>query len=463
MPIVVLILIMFIPMAKADINVNLVLKNNCPYSVKFTWGNSDSMVVSEFKRLRTNSTFSFRQSGDTHGFIKYYDQKDIENGALVFRTVRKILQENTFEVTAKRGSISIDQKEMAWHRWYGTPSFTVTSCPSTIDIQHSQIFSGITRILIFGDSLSDTGSLHKKTWGVIPKSLPYYNGAFSNGEVWSTLLRSELGGRIPISNYAVGGATAHSSLSSLIRYTLGDEVDNFHKESAHKKWKDQKNYLAFIFIGANDYINKEHMLVPARKEYVGKIISDINNAAKSLLNKGVKKITFVGLPDLGLTPRCSQDHKSAELVGDLSRMHNTRLLDLVSSYKDRYPGTGYEFTYVGIMDVINQVVHGTEQFNRKYRLHITNVADSCWKGGYYGYKKRSMGIENQDDSILKKLPDTADIQAAFQMSANTGKLCSDPDSYMFWDRVHPTARVHGVIYKIIKNNLGVKTVQQLAP
>ncbi len=40
------------------------------------------------------------------------------------------------------------------------------------------------RIVMFGDSLSDTGKMYGKMRGYLPSSPPYYQGRFSNGPVW---------------------------------------------------------------------------------------------------------------------------------------------------------------------------------------------------------------------------------------------------------------------------------------
>lgn len=39
------------------------------------------------------------------------------------------------------------------------------------------------RIVMFGDSLSDTGKMYGKMRGYLPSSPPYYQGRFSNGPV----------------------------------------------------------------------------------------------------------------------------------------------------------------------------------------------------------------------------------------------------------------------------------------
>src|SRR5258708_9793252 len=46
--------------------------------------------------------------------------------------------------------------------------------------------NSLNNIVVFGDSLSDTGNLYKIY--KIPVSPPYYEGRFSNGPVWPEIL-----------------------------------------------------------------------------------------------------------------------------------------------------------------------------------------------------------------------------------------------------------------------------------
>lgn len=56
------------------------------------------------------------------------------------------------------------------------------------------------RIVAFGDSLSDIGNFYRLTGGVLPPP-PYDNGRFSNGPLWIEYLADDLGmpGRVSIS------------------------------------------------------------------------------------------------------------------------------------------------------------------------------------------------------------------------------------------------------------------------
>src|SRR4051812_8541313 len=60
-----------------------------------------------------------------------------------------------------------------------------------------------TKLVVLGDSLSDTGNLFAATGGAIPPS-PYYLGRFSNGPVWVEYLAEALD--VPFEDYAYGGA-----------------------------------------------------------------------------------------------------------------------------------------------------------------------------------------------------------------------------------------------------------------
>src|SRR5262245_39269890 len=66
-----------------------------------------------------------------------------------------------------------------------------------------------TRLVVLGDSLSDTGAVFAVTQGAAPASPPYYAGRFSNGPVWPEYLGAALS--IPVQNFAYGGTQTSSA------------------------------------------------------------------------------------------------------------------------------------------------------------------------------------------------------------------------------------------------------------
>ncbi len=60
------------------------------------------------------------------------------------------------------------------------------------------------RVVMFGDSLSDTGNMYRLSKRKIPSRSSYYKGRYSNGSVWLEYIRSKMG--IRTQNLAHGGA-----------------------------------------------------------------------------------------------------------------------------------------------------------------------------------------------------------------------------------------------------------------
>jgi GDSL-like Lipase/Acylhydrolase len=87
--------------------------------------------------------------------------------------------------------------------------------PLTIDLGNTLGDRSFDQLVIFGDSLSDTGNLSRALGGLFPPP-PYFNGRLSNGPLWLEYLAPELG----ISNVAnfafAGSTTGRSNIASII-------------------------------------------------------------------------------------------------------------------------------------------------------------------------------------------------------------------------------------------------------
>src|SRR3569832_674500 len=84
-------------------------------------------------------------------------------------------------------------------------------------ILSTQSSDSINELYVFGDSLSDMGTVFRMTGGMYPPNPTYYKGRYSNGRVWVEYLADRL--KLPsdrVTNFAYGGATSGSSSSSLV-------------------------------------------------------------------------------------------------------------------------------------------------------------------------------------------------------------------------------------------------------
>ncbi|CEG55512.1 Phosphatidylcholine-sterol acyltransferase (fragment) [Legionella fallonii LLAP-10] len=110
-------------------------------------------------------------------------------------------------------------------------------------------------MVIFGDSISDTGNLYRFMWNKLPISPPYYQGRFSNGPLWIEQLYSSYSPQDYVDgfqNYAVGGTGAVFSYKQNLPFTFGREVSDYLYWNTYGK---KATTLYTIWIGANNYLN----------------------------------------------------------------------------------------------------------------------------------------------------------------------------------------------------------------
>ena len=108
----------------------------------------------------------------------------------------------------------------------------------------------INHLYVFGDSLSDTGTVFRATGGMYPPQPTYYQGRYSNGRVWVEYLGDRLSlSSTQVNNFACGGATTSSDRNSLVPGLL-TQVKSFTQTHA----KADSKALYVLWVGANDYL-----------------------------------------------------------------------------------------------------------------------------------------------------------------------------------------------------------------
>ncbi len=239
----------------------------------------------------------------------------------------------------------------------------------------------IDHLYIFGDSLSDTGNVFQATNQAYPPSPSYFQGRYSNGQVWVEYLSNKLGiARNQQTNLAYGGATTGAVDVQGVPGLL-TQVQQFLQRSRQL----DPNAAYIVWAGANDYLNGTG--TPTQT------VDNVKRSLSLLQQAGAKKLLVANLPDLGKLPSTRNTSYSAALSA-ATTAHNTALATAVKQLNQ----TGQ----VILLDA-----------NRLYRDAIATPT--------------KFGFTNVTAACLNN------------------SACQQPNQFLFWDGIHPTTAAHQLL------------------
>ncbi|MBW4560232.1 MAG: SGNH/GDSL hydrolase family protein [Mojavia pulchra JT2-VF2] len=279
-------------------------------------------------------------------------------------------------------------------------------------------FSGI---YVFGDSLSDTGNIYNALGETYPPSPPYFEGRFSNGQIWVDYLADQLklkttlvtdlvpdldftklpNTTLPTQgvNFAFGGAS--SGLGNAVFPNSGlpgvqAQVQGFAANLQAKNQMADPDALYTVWGGANDFIftNPQDSTTP---------LNNISQALNTLTGAGAKNILVFNLPDLSKIP--FEQSQPQEVRDTLQQSVNTYNSALKQTLDDLSNNPNLNIISVDVNSLFEEATTSPDTFG------FTNVTDPCLK----------------------------------LTSPTTYITCPNPDKYLFWDDVHPTTATHKVI------------------
>lgn len=257
--------------------------------------------------------------------------------------------------------------------------------------------TAFSKIVVFGDSLNDTGNLTRLTNGVFPNAPTYTYGRQTNGPVWVEYLAEDLGLANKVLNYAVVGAMTKpapgfptgnvwsDTYPGLEGTDVASQVNEF---ALDVRGRADPCALYVLEGGANDFPRVQDPSV---------IVSNLIGSLLALEKIGAKHILLLNLPDIGKTPRVIL----AERLGYIP------------------PGSGA--FYSGACAQLNQaLVDAVAQVSAK---HVTvTFADT------YGFMNKVEADPASYQIVEAQMP-------WLLFGAGT-----DPVEWFFWDDLHPTTR-----------------------
>jgi phospholipase/lecithinase/hemolysin len=276
-------------------------------------------------------------------------------------------------------------------------------------------------IVVFGDSLSDTGNvahLSEAKYGVrIPGPIAdYTDGRFTDGfdtlpaaqkyfGVWVEQFAASLPSKPEILNsldggtdYAYGFATTGNGTTTLSfgppPNSLSVQVENIGKQITDylaTRPKIDKKTLFIVWGGAIDVLNAAS---PA--DVIEAAIQQTLNIQR-LINAGATQFLVPNLPPLGLAPRLNGSPATSIPFDAASVLYNSYLATGLAVLRDFYPSRHLRIYELNVFALFKQIVASPASFS------LANVT-----------------TESQGQRV-------------------------DPDTYLFWDDLHPTTHGHDIL------------------
>ncbi|KAI7822298.1 hypothetical protein BX661DRAFT_216646 [Kickxella alabastrina] len=285
---------------------------------------------------------------------------------------------------------------------------------------------------IFGDSLSDVGTLKDLTLNLIPPK-PYWEGRFSSGPVWNEYLAKLLG--YNLYNKAVGGGTSDNANSALLNIlpiplpisipSSQDQIDTFKfKNPKYKLSYSVKKDIAVLEIGANDFF-AEMINMSTNKLPVGSFVETLSNSVVSQLEQirsiGFKNIIVTNLAAIQFTPFADILHLES-LANTTVHRYNDQLTRKVNAWASKALGLT-SFSIADIGGFVETTVNSEAIANS---LGLTSVSTSCVGGN-------ALNLLQADNKLL------ALMKLIFDAKENL--MCADPSKSYFFDFVHPGEKI----------------------
>jgi phospholipase/lecithinase/hemolysin len=268
----------------------------------------------------------------------------------------------------------------------------------------------VANLVVFGDSLSDTGNAALATGGALPNPALYYQGRFSNGPIWVDTLAKYLGAPAVQPSlaggldYAFGGATVAYQNQPPPFNTfprVSQQVAQYlasHTPSA--------NDLMVVWGGANDFI--ESFSSPTGP--ISPVLSadTLATSLVTLASAGARQFVVPNLPPLGETPfiRGLGLPGLSTAADQWTAAFDAELAADVGNFKAGHPGA--TVVSLDVAGLFQQVTQPSNPF----------------------------GFVNTTDAVGPLVPGTVFLAAI---------TASDPQDYLFFDGVHPTSKAHQLV------------------
>ena len=273
-------------------------------------------------------------------------------------------------------------------------------------------YAGFDEIVVFGDSLSDTGNIASIN-GSFPTPPFFESNRVSNGPVAVEGLAEKLGLRIEPSMHLVGGFSGRNYAVAGARAAGDDPIDLTTQVGTyllHNGGDASTNSLYVMFIGGMDVRIARGLSRVDAEAALNSATLAIDQQLRLLIAAGAQHFLVVNSPNVGAIPETQllagvNDNK--HLVKQTKKRNDSEYFNrqLAKNVKRIERDTGHDLVLFDLFSYLNKILENSNA------LAYTNTVDACY----------------------------STVSFSFNEGCESGQRFS---KYLFFDEVHPTGRTH---------------------
>jgi thermolabile hemolysin len=264
--------------------------------------------------------------------------------------------------------------------------------------------TNIDRVVALGDSLSDTHNLYNASRRQIPNGTSWFAGRFTNGRNWAEYLASDL--HVPLYDWAVGGVGVSDRRVLPWADIPGvlSQARQWRQATKEDASYDPRRTLFTVLIGGNDLV---FFNTPVQE-----ILAKERETLQVLIDGGARNILVLNLPDVSRAPLFKLRGGASDVAAKVQRV-NAGLESMMASMRQQY---GPKLN----IQLFDTHAFFTRLFDDPAAYGFQNSTESCLDINRTGFS-----------NFMESHPPRSD--------------CRNPDTFVFWDTLHPTTHTHRIL------------------
>eukprot|EP00127_Corallochytrium_limacisporum_P000573 Clim_evm12s19 gene=Clim_evmTU12s19 len=275
---------------------------------------------------------------------------------------------------------------------------------------------GITEMVVFGDSMSDTGNVYNLTNQTWPLKPPYDDGRFSNGPVWVEYAVENM--KIHANVQAFGSATTDDKVlqGSTMEGTVPvpgarQQIDTYLEALDGTERRELRNKIVVLWVGGNNFFFDPEV---DPTEVARSAVAVARHACSVLAPRMVVLISQLVLSSKDQGGILHEPDILAQYNSYASNEFEKAGYQCISNNDD---GVARPFLFLDLSATAKDMIDNPDTYN------FTTTAEPC----------------------LSEM--------------NTTDVCDDPDGHLRWDPFHPTTKAHEQIAKAFQSTLSASLDQ----